>query len=196
MATTAQVTSPAALPLRHPQELGGRINLGSDIAHYRNLSPRGAAAAPPPALPSLNTSPDSDAALEPLLAALIRRGDSPHTRRAYARDLATFATWLTTENFTWEVVTSDDLDRYREHLAGHYARATVNRGLVVVRLLYGEAKHRHLLAGDPADRLRGIRGRDDRDGGALTRQQARDTLEAVAGDLQRPGQAGNPSARP
>ena len=35
--------------------------------------------------------------------------------------------------------------------------------------MYGEATRRHLLTDDPAERLRGVRGRDERDGGALTR---------------------------
>jgi integrase/recombinase XerD len=123
----------------------------------------------------------------PLVEAIIRRGDSPHTRRAYAGDLDAYAGWLAAEGIAWHAVTADDLDRYREWLAGQYARTTANRRLVVVRALYGEAKRRHLVTDDPADRLRGVRGRDDRDGGALTGQQAREVLEALSGDLQRPG---------
>jgi site-specific recombinase XerD len=130
-------------------------------------------------------SPAIDA--QPLVEAIIRRGDSPHTRRAYAGDLETYAAWLASEELAWDAVTTDDLDRYREWLAAQYARTTANRRLVVVRALYGEAKRRHVLADDPADGLRGVRGRDERDGGALTRQQAREVLEAVSGDLRRPG---------
>ena len=123
---------------------------------------------------------------DPLIAALIRRGDSPETRRAYATDLATFCRWLDAECRAWIAITSDDLDRYREWLARQFARTTVNRRLVVVRSLYAEAKRRRVIADDPADRLRSLRGRDDRDGGALTRQQARDVLDAIAADLTRP----------
>jgi integrase/recombinase XerD len=123
---------------------------------------------------------------DPLIAALIRRGDSPETRRAYATDLATFRRWLDDECRAWIGITSDDLDQYREWLAARFARTTVNRRLVVVRSLYAEAKRRHVIADDPADRLRSLRGRDDRDGGALTHQQARDALDAISGDLARP----------
>ena len=120
---------------------------------------------------------------QPLVEAIIRRGDSPHTRRAYALDLETYAAWLASEERAWDAVTSGDLDRYREWLAREYARTTANRRLVVVRALYGEAKRRHLVTDDPSDRLRSVRGRDDRDGGALTRLQAREVLEAICGDF-------------
>jgi integrase/recombinase XerD len=140
---------------------------------------------PTPTPATATAPPVIDARL--LVEAIIRRGDSPHTRRAYAGDLATYAAWLASEGLVWNAVTADDLDRYREWLAGQFARTTANRRLVVVRALYGEAKRRHLVADDPADRLRGVRGRDERDGGALTRQQAHDVLEAVSGDLRRPG---------
>ena len=123
---------------------------------------------------------------EILIAALIRRGDSAETRRAYETDLVTFRRWLGDEGLPWNAVVADDLERYRQRLAGHFARTTVNRRLVMVRGLYAEAKRRHVIADDPADRLRSLRGRDDRDGGALTRQQARDVLDAIAADLTRP----------
>ncbi len=51
--------------------------------------------------------------------------------------------------------------------------------------MFAEARRRGLLLDDPAAGLRSIRGRDDRDGGALTRGQARDVLDAIAGDLRR-----------
>ncbi len=187
MALASRVEAARGGPTIIPRRVAGGAELGSDIASYRNPSPRSPAAGLPAAVPSPNTSTDGNAALVPLLAALIRRGDSPHTRRAYAMDLATYAGWLAAEELTWDAVTGDDLDRYREHLAGQYARTTANRRLVVVRSLYGEATRRHLLPDDPADRLRGVRGRDDRDGGALTRQQALVLLESVAGDRDRPG---------
>jgi site-specific recombinase XerD len=123
------------------------------------------------------------AVLEPapraILDAIIRRGDSAHTRRAYACDLHVYARWLGDEQLCWDRVTPDDLERYREHLAAIYARATTNRRLSVVRALYSEAARRRAVAESPADRLRGIRGRDDRDGGALTRGEAREVLSTT-----------------
>ena len=165
----------------------GSAQMGSDNASYRHLSGPStpsaslAATTPPPAAKPVILD------VQPLVETIIRRGDSPHTKRAYALDLEIYATWLAAEGLVWDAVTTDDLDRYRESLAGQYARTTANRRLIVVRALYGEATRRHHIVNDPADRLRGVRGRDERDGGALTRQQARDVLEVVAGDLERPG---------
>jgi integrase/recombinase XerD len=129
------------------------------------------------------------ATVGPILDAIIRRGDSVHTRRAYAGDLATYAQWLAEQGLAWDAVTEDDLDRYREWLATSYARTTANRRLTVVRTLYAEAAHRHLLADNPGDRLRGVRGPDDREGGALTRGEALAVLEGIRGDLVRPARA-------
>jgi integrase len=86
----------------------------------------------------------------------------------------------------WDGVTSDDLDRYRESLTETYARATTNRRLTAVRSLYAEAARRRLMVDNPADRLRGVRGRDERDGGALTRGEAKDLLSTTERDLARP----------
>jgi site-specific recombinase XerD len=122
-----------------------------------------------------------------LVEAVIRRGDSPHTRRAYRSDLESFRRWLVEVALGWDEVTADELDGYREWLAARYARTTVNRRLVVVRTLYGEAQRRHLIGDDPAARLRGLRGRDDRDGGALTLAEARAVLRAIRADEGLPG---------
>jgi integrase/recombinase XerD len=174
----------ASVPVTRPPAGGPHDHrLGSDNAPYRNLFPGVAPVALPPSpTPAMVTAyPVID--VQPLVEAIIRRGDSPHTRRAYGLDLATYAAWLASDGLIWYAVTPDDLDRYGEWLAGMYARTTANRRLVVVRALYGEAKRRHLVTDDPSDRLRNVRGRDDRDGGALTRQQAHEVLEAICGDL-------------
>jgi site-specific recombinase XerD len=106
----------------------------------------------------LARNPDVDGIAAELVTALIRRGDSPETRRAYAGNLRTFAGWLRSEGLRWDAVGPDDLDRYRESLAARYARTTVNRRLSVVRSLYGEAERRDRIGRDPAVRLRGLRG--------------------------------------
>jgi integrase/recombinase XerD len=163
------------------------VTVTSDNYPYRHLSGLSSPSAhlsattPPPAVKPVILD------AQPLVETIIRRGDSPHTRRAYALDIQTYATWLGSEGLAWNAVSPDDLDRYREWLAGQYARTTANRRLVVVRALYGEAARRRLIVDDPADRLRGVRGRDERDGGALTRHQAHEVLEVVSGDLERPG---------
>ena len=121
-----------------------------------------------------------------LVAALLRRGDSPETRHAYSGDLAVLASWLASEGLAWDAVTADDLDRYREWLAARYARSTVNRRLSVTRSLYSEAEYRGRIARDPAARLRGLRGRDERAGRVLTLDEARAVLEAVLRDADDP----------
>jgi site-specific recombinase XerD len=143
------------------------------------------APAEPITLPASTVS----ATVGPILDAIIRRGDSVHTRRAYTGDLATYAGWLAGEGLAWDAVTADDLDRYREWLATSYARTTANRRLTVVRTLYGEAARRRLLADNPGDRLRGVRGRDEREGGALTRGEAQAALDGIRGDFVRPARS-------
>jgi integrase/recombinase XerD len=122
-------------------------------------------------------------ALNAILPAIVRRGDSIHTRRAYAGDLGTFARWLAKQDLSWDGVMADDLDRYREWLATSYARTTANRRLTVVRGLYAEAVRRRLMGDNPADRVRGIRGRDEREGGALSRDEAREVFAETERDL-------------
>jgi hypothetical protein len=126
------------------------LRTGSGNARYRNLLP-----GPSDAVPT----GDGLASILPeaavLTAAIIRRGDSPETRRAYAGDLRTYARWLAIAKLDWNVATVDDLDHYREWLASTFARTTCNRRLSVVRALYSEAARRHVIADDPAARLRG-----------------------------------------
>lgn len=141
-------------------------------------------------------APDSDSlpkstkpmtsALQPILDVIIRRGDSVHTRRAYGGDLATYARWLAQKGLVWDAVSADDLHRYRDWLAASYARTTANRRLTVVRALYLEALRGHLTPYNAADQLRSIRGRDDREGGALTRGEAMELLSRTERDSEPP----------
>ena len=87
----------------------------------------------------------------------------------------------------WDAVTGDDLDRYREHSRVRLPGRLRTAGWSSSARCTARRRGRYLVPFDPASRLRGVRGRDERDGGALTRQQARELLEAIAGDLERPG---------
>lgn len=123
-----------------------------------------------------------------LAAAILGHADSEHSVRAYELDLRTFRGWLQEVGLAWDAATLADLEAYRGWLQGkRWARATVNRRLGTVRGLYAEACARDLIARDPALRLRGLRGRDDRDGGALTLGEARALLDSIAADRERPG---------
>jgi len=119
-----------------------------------------------PALPAqLQPQPLSRVQLEQLAAAIIRHGDSPHTRRNYATDLARFHRWLSSEGLAPHAATPDDLDRYRAWLIEpdedgepRYSVSSANRSLVVVRLFYMEAQRRGLVWVNPASWLRSIKG--------------------------------------
>jgi integrase/recombinase XerD len=160
--------------------------IGSDSSSYRQsrselTSPR---------LRLVQASTNDASCMPPDAAAcgnaVIRRGDSPHSRRAYEGDLECFFGWLDGAALGWTSATTDDLDRYRDWLRDRYARSTANRRLVVVRLFFREAHRRGAIERDPADGLRGIRGRDQRDGGALTLEEARRLLESLRVDLEDP----------
>jgi hypothetical protein len=91
-----------------------------------------------------------------LVEAVIGRGHSHETRRAYIGDLNTFGSWLDSRGLRWRRVTPAALEAYRGWLARRHARSTVNRRLVVVRRLYGEAVRGRLLHFDPAEGLRNL----------------------------------------
>lgn len=180
-------SSGAVIQALRPSQRTRRID--TDISSYRNPSRSDdrvltavSDPSPTPIEPPVGLLRDAGQLLE----AIIRRGDSPHTKRAYALDLRTYAEWLEAEGLAWGLVTPDDLDRYREWLAERYARTTTNRRLSVVRSLYAEAHRRHRVTDDPAARLRGVRGRDERDGGVLTRAEAKEVMDAIHADLRQP----------
>jgi integrase/recombinase XerD len=53
----------------------------------------------------------------------------------------------------------------------------------VIRSLYAEADRGGLVPRNPAERLRGVRGRDDRDGGALSRAEAKEVFRTAERDV-------------
>lgn len=123
--------------------------------------------------------------LDQLVRAVIRRGDSHETKRAYRYDAARFMDWLAETTLTPATVTPDDLDAYREWLvAVGEARSTINRRLGFVRSLYAEADRRRLLPYNPAAWLRNLRGRDP-DGAtpALSLAQAREMKQRIETEL-------------
>jgi site-specific recombinase XerD len=134
------------------------------------------------------------AQLDTLVAALIRRGDSPHTKRNYRTDLARFFGWLDAEGldkFALGTLQPDDLDRYRawliEPVEGKESRlsvASANRSLVVVRGLFDEAQRRGLLAVNPSAWLRSVRGGGDTGQPALTLAQVRELLSHLDAEVE------------
>lgn len=139
-----------------------------------------------PAVPAqLQPQPLGRAQLEEIAAAIVRRGDSPHTRRNYATDLARFHRWLSADHLSPHAATPDDLDRYRAWLIEpdvdgepRYSVTSANRALVVVRLFYAEAARRGLIWINPASWLRSVKGSVEGHP-ALTLAQIRELFHAL-----------------
>lgn len=150
------------------------------IADYVQTSgtPRGALVAFP--------RPPAGAIPDVIVRAVLRRGDSPHTHLAYEADIRTYAGWLEDEGLSWDAVSPDDLDRYRAWLSGRFARTTCNRRLSTLRSLYREGIKAGLIVSDPAADVRSVRGRDERDGGVLSADEAERVLDGIRADLRRP----------
>jgi integrase/recombinase XerD len=128
----------------------------------------------------------SSGAMDALAAEIVQRGDSALTRRAYAAALAGYRAWLERERLSWAEVTRLDLARYRSELVDRYSPSHANKGLIVVRGLYRLAWTDDLLPRNLAAGLRGAKGRDERLGDALTREEARAVLDAIQLDFDRP----------
>lgn len=130
---------------------------------------------------------------ESLADALIAGQLSPRTRRAYASDLAELLACLDAWNLTLRDVTRDHLHAWRRWLAGEEvaglptkakkgAPATVSRKVSVCRQFFDEALDRGLLSHNPAARLRGFSVSQDSKTLGLSKQQAKDLLDAVPTD--------------
>ena len=136
----------------------------------------------------------SVADLDRLVAAVIRRGGSEATRRAYRLDLAQFFAWLREQGLAPASAGPDELDRYKLWLlepetgrqSETYTVSSVRRKLTPVRGLYAEAERRRLLPVNPAAWLRNPRGEDQAVGAALSLAQARELRERIEADLPDP----------
>jgi integrase/recombinase XerD len=128
--------------------------------------------APGPPAPA-GADPD---ALARLAAAWLLSVGSGHTRRAYQRDLAQWAAWLTGHHVGLFAATRGHADAYSEHLrrAGR-APATIARKLAAVSSFYGYAVGEGAADRNPAARAR--RPDIDRDHSPT---QALDVAEARA----------------
>ena len=166
------------MTLERPAEQGPGI--AAHIAHYEQTS--GTARGTLVAFPR----PPAGAIPEALVRAVLRRGDSPHTHAAYGADLRAYERWIDGEDLSWDAVSADDLDRYREALSERYARTSANRHLSTIRSLYREAIRAGLIEADPAGDLRSVRGREQRDGGVLSADEAGRVLRGIRDDLRRP----------
>ena len=79
------------------------------------------------------------------------RGLSPHSVRAYATDLASFASWTEREDIDAATISHRDLRYYLAQLTrARYSEKTVNRHLSAIRSLYRWLVHEELVSEDAA----------------------------------------------
>jgi integrase/recombinase XerD len=117
--------------------------------------------------------------LETTLEGLVSGQLSVNSRKAYGQDARQFLGWLAQHELTLSTLTQSDLAQYRRHLSDHFAPTSAARKLVVARRLLEEAVERGLISHNPAQRLKGIETQQETTHTALTKNQARQLLEAV-----------------
>ena len=98
---------------------------------------------------------DIDALMHRFRSHLVAAGKSPHTIRAYTRDLRLFARWFVITNgkpLSLEGITPIDLRQYRSHLSTVKGRkpATANRKLASLSAFCRWARGDGLIAANPA----------------------------------------------
>ncbi len=104
---------------------------------------------------------------------------SPLTRKAYRYDAELFVKWLAGQNLALTALTRSDMEHYRVWLSEKYAKNTAARKLVVARKLLEEAVDRGILSHNPALKLRGFSADQETPHNALSREQARQLLDAI-----------------
>lgn len=110
------------------------------------LVPASAAALPAPA---------AGDALSRLIAAWLLSTGSPHTRRAYSRDLAQYADWLAAHDVPLLAAARGHADAYSTVLGGRGAApATIARKIAAVSSFYAYAVDEGAIAANPAARAR------------------------------------------
>ena len=102
------------------------------------------------------TDPASEDFLDRFRRHLVVAGKSPHTVKAYTRDLRIFAKWFATTNgkaLTPEALTPIDAREYRSHLltVKNYKPATVNRKLASLSAFCSWAKEAGLIPDNPIE---------------------------------------------
>lgn len=98
---------------------------------------------------------------------LERAGKSPNTVKAYAHDVAAFASWFdqtTGDEFAPGIVDPREITDYRDHLLQRGSSpATVNRRLVSLRRYFLWAKKRGLINDNPFEMLERVRVKEQKD---------------------------------
>lgn len=111
---------------------------------------------------------------------------SPHTRRAYDRDLATFAAWCEEYGVGLLAVIRAHVDAYARSLEAQCAApATVGRALAAVSSFYGYLANEGVIGWNPVTRVRRPQIGDDSQTTGLDRDEVCALLATAAKDSPR-----------
>lgn len=104
---------------------------------------------------------------------------STRSKRIYENDAKMFASWLQENSLTPEILTRSHMIAYRSFLAEKYQKATAQRMFSVARRILQEQVHSGKLTVNPSDDIKGFKTNTETTHAALTKQQARELLDAI-----------------
>jgi site-specific recombinase XerD len=112
--------------------------------------------------------------LELFMTALLGQNYSPKTLRAYGDDLRQFIQWVGENRVDWDNprrFTRADIEGFMSYLAGqHMTGITRVRKLAAIRKLFTFMEENRIIAGNPANAVKGAR-REEKEPGILYREQ-------------------------
>jgi site-specific recombinase XerD len=112
--------------------------------------------------------------IELFMAALLGQNYSPKTLRAYRDDLRQFITWVAENRVDWDYpgrFTRADVEGFMSYLAGqHMTGVTRVRKLAAIRKLFTFMEEHRIMAGNPANTVKGAR-REEKEPGILYKEQ-------------------------
>jgi site-specific recombinase XerD len=121
-----------------------------------------------------NTVMTTTQSLELFLTALQGQNYSLKTLRAYGDDLKQFLTWVGENRVDWEIpkrFSRIDIEGFMSYLAGqHMTGITRVRKLAAIRKFFAFLEENQIIAGNPANTVRGAR-REEKEPGILYKEQ-------------------------
>jgi len=108
------------------------------------------------------------------MRALLGQNYSPKTLRAYGDDLKQFMTWVGENRVDWDNprrFSRVDVEGFMSYLAGqHMTGVTRVRKLAAIRKLFAFMEENRIIAGNPANTVKGAR-REEKEPGILYKAQ-------------------------